>query len=306
MTTPNRIRLKSWDGRYEEGITDGVVYPGMIVRRQTTDKMKAHDVAGGAGPLAVVEEDALQGKTIDDSIADATFLPFWYPKPGDMLLFRLAAGQNVAIGDKLMSAGDGTLTSLTGIGPNFLANNVADSSNITNVTAETTFSNGTVSIPANTLKAGDVIRIRGTAVVTGQNSTNTHQVKVKIGSTTLADSGAVSLAASDVVEFDLYLTVRDIGATGHFVVMGQINFGTPGTATWRAVNVASTVIDTTAAASITITSTASAQSTGNVIKLSQLQVSQTSSGGFMPLVEAAEAVDNSLGSTNTFIRGWVI
>jgi hypothetical protein len=306
MTTPNTIYLKG-DPRYDEFNNAAICKPGQILLRNSTGKVIPHNVVGGSGPIIVAIEDALRGFTKDDAIPNNDLVRCYHAKKGDMFLCRLAAGENVANGAKLMSAGTGALQAYPSGGGDTLYNITAASTNITNTSAETTFSNGSYAIPANTLKAGDIVRIRGRATVTGQNSTNTHQVKVYLGSTAIADSGAVALAANDVVEWDLTLTCRTAGASGTFVLSGTIAAGTPGTVTTKAVQLASTAIDTTVANTVAVKSTASAASTGNIIRLDEYSITENdaATSGFAVLFEAAEAKDNSAGTDDTWIRALV-
>lgn len=300
--TPHRIALIA-HGRYDELIAGADIYPGHIGALNSSGNLIPHNVAGGPGPLRVVLEDALQGKTINDKIDSGSMCPHYAGQKGDVYLFRIAAGQNIAVGDKLKSNGDGALSISLG---QYLANVVADSSNITNTTVETTFSNGTYTIPANTLKAGDIIRVRGVAVVTAQNSTNTHQIKVYLGTTAVADTVAAALAALDTAFFDVTIEIRTAGASGTFVAHARTVTSISGAGTTKTTSVASTAIDTTVTNAITVKSTASAASTGNVVKLSQFTVSDERSTGLNQLVEAQEAVDNSAGLTEAFIRGMVL
>ena len=54
-------------------------------------------------------EDELQGKGIDDAYAVDAIVQYDQYLPGDRVNAILADGETVVIGDRLMSAGDGTL-----------------------------------------------------------------------------------------------------------------------------------------------------------------------------------------------------
>lgn len=303
--TPNRIVLIS-RGRHEEGNVDVAFSPGMLLAAEASISTQAvvgylpHNVPGGAGPIVVAEEDAWQGGTVNTAYVVNNIGIVRYAAKGDELLMRLASGQSVAALTPLMSNGDGTLTPTVTAAD--LLNIVADSNNVTNTNTETTFTpGGSYAIPAGTLAAGDVVRIQGVAVVTAQNSTNTNRVKVKIGSTILADSTALNLAANAVVEYDVQLTIRTVGNSGTYVVQGTIGGGVPGTAFPTYQFTDSAAINTNAANTITITDTQSAASTGNTTKLSQNRISLTRSGGFTTIATSMEAINNS-GGTTPFIR----
>lgn len=290
---PNRIALKIGSGRYDEIVAGAELFPGMLVLENSSNQAVAHSVAGGGGHPIIVQEEALAGRTILQAITSGDPAPVRRAGNGDQLLCLLQSGQNVAHGTHLMSAGDGTLMAV--LGPT-LANIVAPSTTITNTNVETTFSNGTLTIPANSLKVGDVIRIHARAFCIAQNSTDTHRIRLYINSTTLADSTALALDPNDWVMIDMELTIRTIGATGTFVADGELTTVVAGTPTTVDIIVASTTLDTTAAAVITIKSLASATSTGNQIRLDEFNVQLERAGGINALFTADEAIDNSSGS----------
>ncbi len=184
---------------------------------------------------------------------------------------------------------------------------VAPSTTITNLGTETTFSNGTYTIPANFLLVGDVIRIHAKTFLIAVNSTNTHRVRAYVGSTTLADSGAVAMIANDVVIMDITMTIRTITASGTFIADGVVAYSINGTYTSTPFTVASTTIDSTVTQAITIKSLASATSTGNQIRLDEMEILLDRAGlpTVFPMVQAAEALANATGSP-AFIRGWVL
>lgn len=297
MSTPNRIVLKS-RGRYDEVVSSGVLYAGMLVLENSSSLTIAHNVAGGAAAPVVVQEDALQGKTILNPLVSGEITPVRRAAKGDQLLMLLQAVQNVAKAAELMSAGDGTLMANPGRYP---VNIVAPSATLTNLAAETVFSNGTYTIPANFLKAGDVIRIHTKAVDIAQNSTNTETIKIYQGGTALANSGALALAAGQYSIIDLDWTIRTIGASGTYVAEGYMSANPAASITDSSFTVASTAIDTTAAIAITVKATQSAQSAGNQIALDEFRIEIIRAGGLNTIATADEAIDNS-GSTGTSVN----
>jgi hypothetical protein len=174
-----------------------------------------------------------------------------------------------------MSAGDGTLVKMASAN---LANVVAASTAVSNTTTETAFSNGTVTIPANTLKVGDTLRIRTQGIATATNSTDTLTVRLKLGSTVLATTGALDVADNDIFFVEFNLTVRTIGASGTFVGVGSATIGAAGTATRKAIFLASTAIDTTVDNSLTVNATWSVASASNSVRMDVLNVEKVSSG----------------------------
>ena len=143
------------------------------------------------------------------------------------------------------------------------------SSAVTNTTTATAFDQS-FTIPANTLQAGDVIRVRAGVVATATNSTDTLAVTLKIGSTTVCATAAVDVANSDVAWIDVDLVIRTSGANGTLVAAGTANIKTTATG----VLLASTAIDTTADQAVTVLATWSVANTGNSCRLDVLDITR--------------------------------
>lgn len=315
MVTPNRIVLISPHGRHDEAPVDTDVWPGMFILRQADGNVIPHNVpgAGGGSGLSIfaTENVYAQGGDITQKAAAASgnnVAMLHIPQKGDMMLALLQNLQIVAENVGLMSAGDGTLMANPGKVP---VNIVAPSTVITNLGTETQFSNGSYAIPANFLQAGDIFKIHAKATCVAENSTNTHRVRMYIGSTTLADSAALQLVAADIVEFDVELTVRTIGASGTFVATFKGQDSVAGTFAILSGTVASTAIDTTVVETIAVKSLASATSAGNQIRLDEFKIEILRPTGLETVAVTDEACDNS-GSTGTsgfntakFVRVWI-
>ena len=155
--------------------------------------------------------------------------------------------------------------------PSLLMSAVAASTAITNTTTQTAFDQA-VTIPANTLRVGDVIRVVAQAIATATNSTDTLNVTLRIGTTDVVATGAVDVANNDVAVITADLVVRTIGASGTFVAAGLTAIGAAGTATARPAIKASTAIDTTAALSVNATATWSVASASNSVRLDVMDV----------------------------------
>lgn len=300
--TPQRIELIS-HGRHDEAPASADCYPGMVLQQNSSMQVAPHAVPGGLGPLMVAVEDAWRGADITQKLPANYVIPFRRPTRGDLLLMLLQNGQNVAAGVGLMSAGDGTLVANNG--PS-LYEIVTPSAVITNVGTETAFSNGTYTIPANTLQVGDVIHVRAKVFCVAENSTNTHRIRLYLGTAplTLADSTALQLAANDVVEFNLDITVRTIGATGTIIATGTMAYTISGTWTSSGITDVSATLDTTIAEPLVIKSLASAVSAGNQIRLDEFTVNLARAGGLNTLVYSAEAINNSIGAGSSPISGF--
>ncbi len=110
------IHLK---GTYErvEALCASTIKPGHLIETYDASgevKLRAHSTAKGFGEKLFAVEDALQGKTIDDSYTSGDWLSANVENPGSELQAWLKVGTNYVIGDKLISAGDGTLEKITG------------------------------------------------------------------------------------------------------------------------------------------------------------------------------------------------
>ena len=148
---------------------------------------------------------------------------------------------------------------------------VAESATVTASTTETIFSTGALSIPANSLRVGDVIRIRARGVVTNQNSTDTLTVRVRLGGvagTAVFASAATDPATNDLFYIDGDIVVRAIGSSGEIVAGGVVGIGVPGTGTTRVAGLTSTTVSTAASLDFSITAQWSVNNASNVVSLS--------------------------------------
>ncbi len=105
--------------RLDEDVASVLITPGMLIELTTSTgrKVKPHATEGGYAELAFAVEDPLQGatatsvesRTIDTDYAIADRVTYHIQYRGSVVFAFLKAGENVAIGDKLISAGDGSL-----------------------------------------------------------------------------------------------------------------------------------------------------------------------------------------------------
>jgi hypothetical protein len=111
---PKRIYLIG-DGRMEEALAAEVIKPGHLVKLNSDGDVIKHNSAGGWAEKSFAQEDALQGKTIDDAYAvndsantpDIVFIVM--AQTGDVVYAWLAAGESADPSKFLASNGDGTL-----------------------------------------------------------------------------------------------------------------------------------------------------------------------------------------------------
>ncbi len=118
----NTIKIKKYIDNQEEGLAAAVITPGMLLERTSTARdgnsrftFQAHSTADGAAHVVVALEDELQGKEITEDYAAADPVQCWHVASGEQFLGLLANGENVGIGTKLVSNGDGYLKAREGV-----------------------------------------------------------------------------------------------------------------------------------------------------------------------------------------------
>lgn len=157
-----------------------------------------------------------------------------------------------------------------------LYTNVAASTAHSNTTTEALFSTQ-ATIPANTLKAGSLIKIRFQGIATATDSTDTLTIKLYFGG--LAGTALISLAATDVADNNVFtgeyeLIVRTIGASGTMIGVGTYKSipAAEGTMTVKDDILASTTVDTTVANVIGVGADWSVAAAANSCRLDFLRV----------------------------------
>lgn len=103
-----RIHIK---GPYEhkEIEAGGAITPGHLCYVASTGKVLVHASQGGYHERLYAVEDALQGNPIGTAYSSGNIVSLNLMAPGSEIYAWLKAGANVAIGDTLISAADGTL-----------------------------------------------------------------------------------------------------------------------------------------------------------------------------------------------------
>lgn len=104
----NQVHLVG-DWRREEAVAAGTIKPGMLIEETSAAKFQAHSTEGGYAMRLFAVEDALQGNTLNNDYSADDLVSANVELPGNEVFAYLAAGENVSIGTKLISAGDGTL-----------------------------------------------------------------------------------------------------------------------------------------------------------------------------------------------------
>lgn len=149
---------------------------------------------------------------------------------------------------------------------------VAASAAHSNTTTEALFDKQ-YSIPANTLVAGSVIKVRYQGIATATNSSDTLLIKLYIGGlsgTAILTGTATDVADNNIFAGEALIQIRTAGASGTLVAVGTHTDvpAASGTATHGITEItASTTIDTTAAQVIGVGADWSVASASNSARL---------------------------------------
>lgn len=154
--------------------------------------------------------------------------------------------------------------------------NTAASTAVTgSTTAEQLFDVG-YTIPANTLKAGTMVRVRAQGIATGTQANDTVAYKLYIGGsggTAIISAAATDAANNDTFQMEATIVCRTAGATGTLVATGTYKVSSAeGTMTVKDDITASTTVNTTANQAISVTATWSAANGTNTCRLDILTV----------------------------------
>ena len=109
MGVKHTIKLKKYLDIIVEYGASAAIKPGSLLELMSTGKVRAHShLHGNAIPMFALE-DELQGKGIEDDYAIGDRVQVWVPQRGEEVYALMADGEEIAIGDYLVSKGDGTL-----------------------------------------------------------------------------------------------------------------------------------------------------------------------------------------------------
>ena len=147
----------------------------------------------------------------------------------------------------------------------------AASTAVSNTATETTFDQK-VTLAANLLAPGDVVRVRLMATATATHSTDTWNVKLYLGSIAIVATGAIDAVDGHVAYIDADIVIRTDGASGTLVAAAVSSIGVANSATLKPTLLASTAVDTTAAMDVKATATWSVADTGNSCRLDVMNV----------------------------------
>jgi len=104
----NTIKVKKYSDVIEEYVAAAAITPGMLVEVVAgAETIQAHSTSGGNTLPMFALEDEMQGNDINDDYAAADPVQVWIPYRGDMVYVLLRDEENIAIGDWVMSDGEG-------------------------------------------------------------------------------------------------------------------------------------------------------------------------------------------------------
>ena len=112
----NRIQLDEQGYRVEEAIALAEINPGNLLELLSTGKVQKHSEEDGFGLVMVAVEDALQGNTVIIAYAADARVIYHHEAPATRFMALLKAGENVTIGEALISDGEGRLIAQTSRG----------------------------------------------------------------------------------------------------------------------------------------------------------------------------------------------
>lgn len=112
LSNPNTVFLGG--ERVQLGVlaASEAITPGHLVERfnsSGTIRFRKHATAGGDTARLVATEQAMLNKGVDDAYAAADLMEVSAGQGGSTFWMLIASGQNIAAGNRLESAGDGTL-----------------------------------------------------------------------------------------------------------------------------------------------------------------------------------------------------
>lgn len=125
---------------------------------------------------------------------------------------------------------------------------------------------GTLTIPANALVAGNIVRVTGQLVGVTRTASDTALVTLTFGSVTLTLAAAFAHATTNFLTFMTEFTVLTAGGSGTMLAAGIVSGGTVG-ATLLGVSAGSTALVTTSSMPIALNVTFSASNTSDQIAI---------------------------------------
>lgn len=110
--TPNTVVLGGPRTVVNDLAASEAITPGHLIERFNNAgviRVKKHATAGANTPRLVATEQSMNNKGVDDAYAAADLVEAVVGQPGAVFHMLIASGQTIVAGNKLESAGDGTL-----------------------------------------------------------------------------------------------------------------------------------------------------------------------------------------------------
>jgi len=276
--------------------------PGHLVREDTSGNFVKVSSIGYKGAIKVAIEDGLDGSTKDTARTVGSISRVEVLSTGDRFQGRVAAGAlALAKEDVVQHAGDGTVMKLSFSTAVLNAMTAASAVVSGTTTGNFTGTGSNYTIPAGTLKAGDVIdfiAFGNTPVTLGADTLNAN---LTLNGVAIATTGAVDVANGDTFRLAGQLVVQSIGASGTIVLAGTSAIGVPGTVTEKAISNTTITANTTADLTLRVTGVWSANTT-NEAYLRGFTLGLRRNSNAEGICKVIEAVDNSAGVGEAFVK----
>ena len=108
----NRIHAKHSFVQEEYKAAEADIQPGMLIKLNSSGNVIKHDEENGRAEAMFAQEDVLQGRNVDQLYANDSIVTCILPNLGSQVYGRLENDQVVAIGDWLVSRGNGLLKNI--------------------------------------------------------------------------------------------------------------------------------------------------------------------------------------------------
>lgn len=107
----NRVHSKGTFRQEEAVAGEAGIYPGMLLKLNSSGQVVKHTTEGGVlgDEVLIAMEDALQGNTIATVYTSGAIVTYIIPNKGSVVNMLIEDGQNIAIANKIISAGNGKL-----------------------------------------------------------------------------------------------------------------------------------------------------------------------------------------------------
>lgn len=118
--TPHRVRLRGRDDFVQEGVASATITPGDLVEISGTSSTVSEELqfqrqstaAEVNGPIYFSIEYAMTGRGIDDDYSSGDALKYYPADRGEVYYGFHNTAEDIAVGDDLVTAGDGTVRAL--------------------------------------------------------------------------------------------------------------------------------------------------------------------------------------------------